>query len=172
MQGQAISPSSSRAAGAPAWSASSDPRSASTPCSRGCSSSGESTARQRPLPITSSAEPRGRTDLRDLPTFTIDPETAKDFDDAISVAGEGDGLRAYVHIADVSYFVAAGTPLDLGAADRACSVYVPGRVAPMLPAELADDLCSLRPHVERLTSRSRSRSAPVWRWASRSSIAP
>jgi ribonuclease R len=93
----------------------------------------------------------GRTDLRDLPTVTIDPETAKDFDDAISVVGEGDGLRAYVHIADVSHFVPAGTQLDLGAADRSCSVYVPGRVAPMLPAELADDLCSLRPHVERLT---------------------
>ena len=93
----------------------------------------------------------GRTDLRDLPTITIDPETAEDFDDAISVNREGDGLRAYIHIADVSFFVAAGTPLDRGAADRSCSVYVPGRVAPMLPAELADDACSLRPHVERLT---------------------
>ncbi len=90
-----------------------------------------------------------RTDLRDLPTITIDPETAKDFDDAISVVREGDGLRAYVHIADVSHFVAAGTELDLGAADRSCSVYVPGRVARMLPAELADDLCSLRPHLDR-----------------------
>src|SRR5688572_3341588 len=91
----------------------------------------------------------GRTDLRDLPTITIDPETAKDFDDAISVVREGDGLRAYVHIADVSHFFAAGTELDLGAADRSCSVYVPGRVARMLPAELADDLCSLRPHLDR-----------------------
>jgi ribonuclease R len=93
----------------------------------------------------------GRTDLRDLPTITIDPETAKDFDDAISIVREGDGLRAYVHIADVSHFVAAGSPLDVGAADRSCSVYVPGRVARMLPAELADDLCSLRPHLDRLT---------------------
>ena len=93
----------------------------------------------------------GRTDLRDLPTITIDPETAKDFDDAISVVPEGDGLRAYVHIADVSHFVAAGSPLDVGAAERSCSVYVPGRVARMLPAELADDLCSLRPHLDRLT---------------------
>ena len=91
-----------------------------------------------------------RTDLRDLPTFTIDPETAKDFDDAISVQREGDGLRVWVHIADVSYFVAAGSPLDRGAADRALSVYVPGRVAPMLPPELSDDACSLRPHVDRL----------------------
>ena len=91
----------------------------------------------------------GRTDLRELPTITIDPETAKDFDDAISVVREGDSLRAYVHIADVSHFVAAGTELDVGAADRSCSVYVPGHVARMLPAELADDLCSLRPHLDR-----------------------
>ena len=93
----------------------------------------------------------GRTDLRDLPAFTIDPETAKDFDDAISIRAEGDGLRAYVHIADVSYFVPPGTPLDHGAAERGFSVYVPGLVAPMLPHELADDACSLRPHQDRLT---------------------
>src|SRR5262245_17190201 len=79
----------------------------------------------------------GRTDLRSLPTVTIDPDTAKDFDDAISIVREGDGLRAYVHIADVSYFVPAGTALDRGAAARSCSVYVPGRVAPMLPHEPA-----------------------------------
>jgi ribonuclease R len=93
----------------------------------------------------------GRTDLRDLHTFTIDPETAKDFDDAISVRAEGDGLRAWVHIADVSYFVPAGSPLDRGAAERANSVYVPGLVAPMLPHSLADDACSLRPNEDRLT---------------------
>ena len=98
-------------------------------------------------------EPRleGRTDLRELSTLTVDPETAKDYDDALSIIREGDGLRAFVHIADVSYFVPAGTPLDRGAADRSCSVYVPGRVAPMLPGDLADDLCSLRPNQERLT---------------------
>ena len=67
----------------------------------------------------------GRVDLRDLVTFTIDPETAKDFDDALSVRAEGDGLRAWVHIADVSHFVPAGSPLDRGAAERANSVYVP-----------------------------------------------
>jgi ribonuclease R len=92
----------------------------------------------------------GRTDLRHLVTFTIDPETAKDFDDALSFRAEGDGLRAWVHIADVSAYVPAGSPLDRGAAGRALSTYVPGRVAPMLPPELADDLCSLRPHVDRL----------------------
>src|SRR6266545_3687288 len=88
----------------------------------------------------------GRVDLRELPTFTIDPETAKDFDDALSIDDE----RAYVHIADVSYFVTAGSPLDYGAAERGFSTYVPGLVAPMLPHDLADDLCSLRPHVDRL----------------------
>lgn len=91
-----------------------------------------------------------RVDLRDLPTFTIDPETAKDFDDALSLRREGDGIRAWVHIADVSAYVRAESVLDRGAAGRANSVYVPGRVAPMLPHELADDLCSLRPQVDRL----------------------
>jgi ribonuclease R len=92
----------------------------------------------------------GRTDLRDLTTFTIDPDTAKDFDDAIAVVREGDGVRAWVHIADVSWFVAAGSALDRGAAGRAFSTYVPGLVAPMLPPELSDDACSLRPYVDRL----------------------
>jgi ribonuclease R len=92
----------------------------------------------------------GRTDLRDLTTFTIDPDTAKDFDDAISVVREGDRVRAWVHIADVSWFVPAGSGLDHGASGRAFSMYVPGLVAPMLPPELSDDACSLRPHVDRL----------------------
>jgi ribonuclease R len=92
----------------------------------------------------------GRTDLRELMTFTIDPDTAKDFDDAISARAEGDGVRIWVHIADVSAFVPVGDPLDVGASHRGNSVYVPGRVAPMLPPQLADDLCSLRPHVDRL----------------------
>ena len=98
-------------------------------------------------------EPRvdDRVDLRGLPSYTIDPETAKDFDDALSFRREPDGIRAWVHIADVSYFVPAGSPLDHGAAERAFSTYVPGTVAPMLPPDLADDLCSLRPNVERLT---------------------
>jgi ribonuclease R len=96
------------------------------------------------------AEDANRTDLRDLLTYTIDPDTAKDFDDALSFRREADGIRAWVHIADVSWFVGAGTPLDRGAARRALSTYVPGTVAPMLPHELADDLCSLRPHQDRL----------------------
>ncbi|HEU6445377.1 MAG TPA: RNB domain-containing ribonuclease, partial [Gaiellaceae bacterium] len=92
----------------------------------------------------------GRVDLRDELCFTIDPDTAKDFDDAVAVRREGDGHRAWIHIADVSHFVPAGSPLDRGAADRAFSVYVPGLVAPMLPPELSNDLCSLRPREDRL----------------------
>ena len=92
----------------------------------------------------------GRIDLRELTSFTIDPETAKDFDDALSFRRDADGIRAWVHIADVSYFVPAGSPLDQGAARRAFSTYVPGLVAPMLPPELADDACSLRPFHDRL----------------------
>ena len=92
----------------------------------------------------------GRVDMREQLAFTIDPDTAKDFDDAISVRRDGDGLRAWVHIADVSHFVPAGSPLDHGAARRSFSAYVPGRVAPMLPPMLSDDLCSLRPNEDRL----------------------
>jgi ribonuclease R len=87
----------------------------------------------------------GRVDLRDELAFTIDPATAKDFDDALTLYDD----RVLVHIADVSWFVPAGSPLDRGALRRALSVYVPGLVAPMLPSELSDDLCSLRPHVDR-----------------------
>jgi ribonuclease R len=87
-----------------------------------------------------------RVDLREELAFTIDPETAKDFDDALTLRPD----RAYVHIADVSWFVPAGSPLDRGAGERAFSVYVPGLVAPMLPPELAEDLCSLRPQADRL----------------------
>ena len=95
-----------------------------------------------PPPIST----EGRVDLREELTFTIDPETAKDFDDALTVTED----RAYVHIADVSYFVPAGSPLDRGAQERAFSVYVPGLVSPMLPPELSEELCSLRPQTDRL----------------------
>jgi ribonuclease R len=91
-----------------------------------------------------------RVDLRDLLTFTIDPETAEDFDDAISVQEEEGGVRVFVHIADVSAYLPSGVPLDHGAAERAFSTYVPGNVAPMLPPELSEDACSLRPHQDRL----------------------
>jgi ribonuclease R len=91
-----------------------------------------------------------RVDLRDQLAFTIDPETAKDFDDAIAVQEEEGGIRAWVHIADVSAYLPPGVPLDRGAAERAFSTYVPGRVAPMLPPSLSEDLCSLRPYEDRL----------------------
>ena len=91
-----------------------------------------------------------RVDLRNLLSFTIDPETAKDFDDAPSVQQEESGFRAWVHIADVSAYVEAGSPLDRGAAERAFTTYVPGLAAPMLPPQLADDRCSLRPDEDRL----------------------
>jgi ribonuclease R len=91
-----------------------------------------------------------RVDLRDQLCFTIDPDTAEDFDDAISVQAEGDGFRWWVHIADVSAYVTPGIPLDHGASARAFSTYVPGNVAPMLPPELSENQCSLRPNEDRL----------------------
>jgi ribonuclease R len=113
-----------------------------------------------------------RRDLRDLPTFTIDPSSARDFDDAISAepidghtdgrsgdgggsparegdgAGEG-GTRVWVHIADVTAHVPEGSPLDREARRRSTSVYAPGAVEPMLPHALSSDACSLMPGVDR-----------------------
>jgi ribonuclease R len=96
------------------------------------------------LPET--ADAGDRTDLRGLLTFTIDPEDARDHDDALSV----DGDRLLVHIADVAAFVAEGGAIDEEAALRGTSVYLPGRVDPMLPERLSAGLCSLRPGVDRL----------------------
>ena len=93
---------------------------------------------------------RDRVDLRDQLCVTIDPETAKDFDDAIAVRAEADDWRWWVHIADVAAYLPAGSPLDRGASARALSTYVPGNVAPMLPPDLSEDRCSLRPHADRL----------------------
>jgi ribonuclease R len=94
----------------------------------------------------------GRPELFDLPVFTIDGADAKDFDDAVSLEDLGGGrLRLGVHIADVADYVKRGSPLDLEAARRGTSVYLPGRVIPMLPPKLSDHLCSLRPDVPRLT---------------------
>ena len=102
-----------------------------------------------PLPPEPSDDEPERVDLRDLPAFTIDPEGAKDFDDALSLRREGEGVRAWIHIADVSAYVPAGSPLDRDAASRSFSTYVPGRVEPMLPDRLSADLCSLRPQHDR-----------------------
>jgi ribonuclease R len=99
-------------------------------------------------------EPDGeRLDLLDLEAITIDPPTARDFDDAISVEPDGDGVRVWVHIADVASYVKPGGALDEEAGRRTCSVYVPGAVEPMLPLELSADACSLRPgEVRRVVS--------------------
>jgi ribonuclease R len=97
-------------------------------------------------------EMRKREDLRDLPTVTIDPVTAKDFDDALSMEPQpGGGWRLWVHIADVSYFVTPDDVIDREARERATSVYPVDRVVPMLPERLSNDLCSLRPREDRLT---------------------
>jgi ribonuclease R len=91
-----------------------------------------------------------RRDLRDLPTFTIDPETARDYDDAISAEVLPDGAtRVWVHIADVAAFVPPRSLVDREAYRRATSVYVPGKVEPMLPEALSNDACSLLPAQDR-----------------------
>jgi ribonuclease R len=94
--------------------------------------------------------PQARRDLAHLPTFTVDPATARDFDDAVSAETEGDGLRLWVHIADVAAHVPPGGGLDSEALRRGTSTYVPGTVEPMLPAVLSDEACSLAPGVDRL----------------------
>ena len=136
------------------------------------------------------ADLRGREDVRDLPLVTIDGETAKDFDDAVYCERKGRGFRLVVAIADVSNYVRDGDALDRDARDRGNSVYFPRRVIPMLPEELSNELCSLRPNVDRLCmvcdmdigpkgairgyrfypavmhSRARLTYTKVWRWLS------
>ncbi len=94
--------------------------------------------------------PGARRDLTALSTFTVDPASARDFDDAVSAQREGAGARVWIHIADVAAHVRPGSPLDLEARRRANSTYVPGAVEPMLPHALSSDACSLAPGVERL----------------------
>jgi ribonuclease R len=103
---------------------------------------------ERTIPASELAR---RHDYRALPIVTIDGETARDFDDAVTVRRLANGnLELQVHIADVAYYVSEGSSIDLEARLRGTSVYFPDRAVPMLPMELSTDLCSLRPQVDRL----------------------
>jgi ribonuclease R len=102
-----------------------------------------------PLELTK-ADLQGRKDLRSLPLVTIDGEDARDFDDAIFVEATDEGWRLVVAIADVSHYVTPKSALDAEALHRATSVYLPGRVLPMLPERLSNGLCSLKPDEDRL----------------------
>ncbi|MCI4398464.1 MAG: VacB/RNase II family 3'-5' exoribonuclease [Acidobacteria bacterium] len=99
----------------------------------------------------SSSDIRGRTDFRELAAITIDPDDAKDFDDALSIRREGANFRLFVHIADVSHYVKPGGAMDHEALRRGNSTYLPGTAYPMLPERLSSGLCSLVPGEERLT---------------------
>ena len=114
-----------------------------------------------PLPVLSDAQAFGtkvltkdmknREDLRDLKSITIDPDTAKDFDDALTIQKTpGGGFHLRVHIADVSHYVQSDSPLDKEASLRCNSTYFPGFCLPMLPPSLSENLCSLKPNVNRL----------------------
>ena len=102
-------------------------------------------------PLISSRELHKRRDFRQLPIVTIDGETARDFDDAVTVHRLDNGnFELQVHIADVAHYVVPASALDQEARLRGTSVYFPDRAVPMLPLELSTDICSLRPQVERL----------------------
>lgn len=93
-----------------------------------------------------------RKDLRQERIFTIDPDTAKDLDDALSIKANDDGTYDVgIHVSDVSFFVKPNTALDRDARKRATSVYLVQRVVPMLPPTLSEEVCSLVPCAERLT---------------------
>lgn len=111
----------------------------------------EEAAAKIPATITAK-EISSRKDFRDVTTFTIDPADAKDFDDALSVRKAGNGLwEIGVHIADVSHYVTEGSVIDKEAFKRATSIYLVDRTIPMLPEQLCNNLCSLRPGEEKLT---------------------
>ena len=142
------------------------------------------------------ADRKGRADLTSLPLVTIDGETAKDFDDAVYCERKGGGFRLIVAIADVSHYVRDGDAIDRDARERGTSVYFPRRVIPMLPEALSNELCSLKPTVDRLCmacemdvneagaigsykfypavmhSRARLTYTQVWNWLSEPKKAP
>lgn len=101
--------------------------------------------------VISEEEIKQRYDFRDSVCFTIDPEDAKDFDDAVSLEQDSEGNYILgVHIADVAHFVKTGSPIYNEALKRATSIYLVGRVIPMLPEKLSNNVCSLKPEVDRL----------------------
>lgn len=106
-------------------------------------------ARLMKVDIEGALDERGRHDLRTRDVFTIDPADAKDFDDAISLDHVEGLIRLGVHIADVTSYVEWDSSIDICARDRATSVYLVDRVLPMLPEELSNDICSLRPGEDR-----------------------
>ncbi len=102
-------------------------------------------------PVIHASELRHRRDFRSLPIVTIDGETARDFDDAVTVRHLPNGnFELQVHIADVAHYVREDSAIDLEARLRGTSVYFPDRAVPMLPIELSTDMCSLRPQVDRM----------------------
>lgn len=105
---------------------------------------------ERVAPEVDSDEAAKREDLRDRFIFTIDPDDAKDFDDAINVERIPDGWRVGIHIADVSHYVKPKSALDREAHSRGNSVYLADRVIPMLPEALSNGICSLKPNVDRM----------------------
>jgi len=110
----------------------------------------EIAAEKIPVEITPE-DIKAREDFRTVPTFTIDPKDAKDFDDALSIRKLKNGnWEVGVHIADVTYYVKPGSIIDKEAYDRATSIYLVDRTIPMLPESLSNGLCSLRPHEDKL----------------------
>ncbi len=106
---------------------------------------------KRSAPALFEEECRRRKDLRDAPTITIDPDTAKDFDDALSVRTVAGGkLEVGIHIADVTFYVKRGSIIDKEAERRGTSIYLVDRTIPMLPEVLSNDLCSLNPDEDKL----------------------
>ena len=108
-------------------------------------------AEKIPTAFVNEEETRQRRDLSDWMIFTIDGEKAKDFDDAVSIEKLGSGYRLGVHIADVSHFVGENSILDKEAFQRGTSIYFPDAVIPMLPFQLSNEICSLKPNEKRLT---------------------